>query len=157
MSKKNLFSEVEAQFSNYTREDLVALLCSETKILLRGPQDTLRNLRELVTDWGQEHFLCAVINGKNFLLDCFIVSMGSVSSAPIPIPIMFRKIFRVPAGVSFIVAHNHPTGDCTPSDQDIKLMRHLREVGELLQFPLTDFVIMASDGKEKSIMHEYPR
>ena len=54
--------------------------------------------------------------------------------------------------VSVIVAHNHPSGDPTPSDEDIAETKRLRATGEVVGIPLDDHVVIGRDGSHVSIL-----
>lgn len=56
------------------------------------------------------------------------------------------------SAVSVIVAHNHPSGDPTPSDEDIAETKRLRETGEVVGIPLDDHVVIGRDGSHVLIM-----
>ena len=61
-----------------------------------------------------------------------LVSIGTLTDAPFHPRETFRRAV-IEGSYSIIVAHNHPTGDVTPSDADIKTTKRLHEAGEVLE------------------------
>lgn len=80
-----------------------------------------------------------------------IVSRGTADKTFLHPREIFRHAIRFGA-VSVIVAHNHPSGDPTPSDEDIEETKRLRDAGELVGIPLDDHVVIGCGGKHVSIM-----
>jgi DNA repair protein RadC len=76
-----------------------------------------------------------------------IISIGGLNSA-LASP---RELFRTPfikGGIAqLIIAHNHPSGDITPSEDDILITHRFKKAGDLLNIPVIDHIIVAIDGK----------
>jgi DNA repair protein RadC len=72
-----------------------------------------------------------------------LVSVGTLNEAPFHHRETFRRAV-IEGACSIIVAHNHPTGDVTPSDGDIRTTRKLHDAGELLQIPLLGHIIFTA-------------
>lgn len=89
----------------------------------------------------QEAFFVICIDIRNGLI-CppEIVALGSVSSVEVHPREVFREAVRR-AAAAVIVAHNHPSGDPTPSPEDIELTKRLRSSGDLLGIPCIDHVV----------------
>jgi DNA repair protein RadC len=73
------------------------------------------------------------------------VARGSLTGVEVHPRDTFRELIRIGAA-AVIFCHNHPSGDPTPSAQDIELTRRLREVGELCGITVLDHVVVASSG-----------
>lgn len=89
----------------------------------------------------KELLAVVMVNTKIRLLGYHIVSVGSLSEA-IAHP---REILRpciLIAAHGFILAHNHPSGDCAPSEADRRLTSRMRDAAELLRIPLIDHIIV---------------
>jgi DNA repair protein RadC len=97
----------------------------------------------------QEMFLAIGIDVRNRLLEVVEVARGSVHGVEVHPREVFRPLIRMAASGA-IVVHNHPTGDPTPSYEDVALTRRLREVGDLVGIPVVDHVIVG-DVKFRSI------
>jgi len=89
----------------------------------------------------REEFRVLVLNNKNGILKNSMVSAGTVSEALVHPREVFRDAIREGA-VSLIVAHNHPTGELTPSKEDISTTRRLVEAGAIIGIPILDHVII---------------
>ena len=85
------------------------------------------------------------LNSKNMLIRNEPMSEGSVDEAAIYIREVIRRALELQA-VALILVHNHPSGDPTPSQQDIRLTRTLIEAGRPLGIALHDHLIIGSGG-----------
>jgi DNA repair protein RadC len=89
----------------------------------------------------QEAFYCVYLDRKNHPLGRHLISLGTISSTLVA-P---REVFRgaILAGASaLIVAHNHPSGDPSPSTADIRVTRVLKEASRIIEIELIDHVIV---------------
>ena len=82
---------------------------------------------------------------KNYLLDTVWLYKGTLNSSVIRIGEVFHEAIRRKAA-AIIVLHNHPSGDPTPSLEDIRVTRDIREAGDLLDISLLDHIIIG-DGR----------
>ncbi|HOP63790.1 MAG TPA: DNA repair protein RadC [Spirochaetota bacterium] len=90
----------------------------------------------------KEEFRVLVINNKNMLIKKSIVSIGTITEAIVHPREVFRDAIRE-GGSGIIVAHNHPSGNTTPSKQDIETTKRLYEAGKIVGIPLVDHIILA--------------
>ena len=102
-----------------------------------GVVELLKHLRRE----KQEHFYVIHVDAKNRVLRTQQVHVGTLSMSGVGPREVFREAIRE-ASSSIIVAHNHPSGDPTPSPEDIEITRKLKQIGELLDIPLLDHVII---------------
>ena len=93
----------------------------------------------------QETFLVLCLDRKSRLLKCETVSRGTLTASLVHPREVFNVAIREGAA-RILVAHNHPSGDADPSDEDLALTRRLEEAGRLLGIPLVDHVILARGG-----------
>lgn len=92
-----------------------------------------------------EEFLAIPLDAKNRPTGELRVAMGGRSSCPVDPAEVFRRLLREAAsGVIFV--HNHPSGEPSPSPEDIALTARLVEAGELLGIRVLDHIIVASEG-----------
>jgi DNA repair protein RadC len=94
---------------------------------------------------AQEVFLVLAIDIRNAVLEEIEVARGSLTQVEVHPREVFRPLVRIGAAGA-IVVHNHPSGDPTPSGEDLALTRRLHDVGLLLGVPLVDHVIVAERG-----------
>ena len=114
--------------------------------------DVVRQVRSVGIDESQECAYALYLDAKRHLLcEPMVVSRGTADKTFLHPREIFRHAIRLGA-VSVIVAHNHPSGDATPSDEDIKETKRLRESGELVGIPLDDHVVIGRSGAHVSIM-----
>ncbi len=94
---------------------------------------------------AQEVFIILAIDIRNVVLEEIEVARGSLTQVEVHPREVFRPLIRIGAAGA-IAVHNHPSGDPTPSAEDLALTRRLREVGELIGIPLVDHVVVAERG-----------
>jgi DNA repair protein RadC len=116
------------------------LVCESKGQKVTSPADVQRLCCD-IAGLAQESFHVLCLNAKNNLLNRSLVTLGLADSTPVH-P---REVFRaaVQEGASAVVlAHNHPTGDPTPSAEDLRVTRQLVEAGRVLAIRVLDHVII---------------
>ena len=94
-------------------------------------------------DRKQEHFISVSLNGANEVTAVRVVTIGLVNKSQVhPREVFSDLITERAAGL--IIAHNHPSGDLTPSREDREVTVRLREAGSILGIPLMDHIIFHS-------------
>lgn len=91
----------------------------------------------------KEEFRVLVVNNKNMLLKKIIVSVGTITEAIVHPREVFRDAIKE-AGSGIIVTHNHPSGNASPSKQDIETTKRLVEAGRIVGIPLLDHIILTN-------------
>jgi DNA repair protein RadC len=104
-------------------------------------QDILR--LEDAIDQDKEHFYVMHINPRQHINLVELVAIGTLNQAEVHPRETFRRAI-VEGSYSIIVAHNHPSGDVTPSDNDITVTTRLHKAGEILQIPFLDHIIFTA-------------
>lgn len=102
--------------------------------------DACRDMAKL----DREHFVVLHLDGKNRIIARETVSIGSLNQTIVH-P---REVFKAAVhngSAAIICVHNHPTGDPTPSNEDIATTRRLREAGEIIGIKMLDHVIIGQD------------
>jgi DNA repair protein RadC len=108
--------------------------------MVRTPADAHRVCADIAS-LAQESFHVLTLNSRNRLLNRHMVSLGTADSTQVH-P---REVFRpaVSDGASCVVlAHNHPSGDATPSAEDIRITRQMVEAGKVMGLQVIDHVIV---------------
>ena len=95
-------------------------------------------------DMKQECFFGIFLNARHQLIAYKVLFTGTVNGAMVHPRDIFREAISRNAS-SIIIAHNHPTGDVTPSDADRQLTRRLIQLGKELALPILDHVIIGID------------
>ena len=99
--------------------------------------------------WGEgeldrEHLVCLMINARSQVIGINTVSIGTLQASLVHPRCLFKPALILgAAGVA--VAHNHPSGDCTPSPDDRDTTRRLVRAGEILGVPCLDHLVIAAD------------
>lgn len=91
----------------------------------------------------QENFVVLFLNTKNEIIGQQIVFKGTVNSAPVHPREIFREAMKRSA-TSIIVAHNHPSGNASPSQEDIDITEKLCRAGEVVGIPVLDHIIIGN-------------
>ena len=122
---------------------------------ISSPKDAYEMIKEQLEGLDREQFIIACLNTKNEPTNISVVSVGSLNKAIVHPREVFKTAILSNAA-SIMAFHNHPSGDTTPSDQDIQLTHRLVEVGELLGIKLLDHLIIGDSSftslKEKGYL-----
>ena len=114
--------------------------------------DVVRQVRSVGIDETQESAFALYLDSKRHLLcEPVRISRGTADRTFLHPRDIFRQASRLGA-VSVIVAHNHPSGDPTPSEEDIAETKRLCETGEVVGIPLDDHVVIGRNGVHVSIL-----
>lgn len=111
--------------------------------LVRGP-DNVYELTRDIRGMNREHFVGFYLNSRNQVLRREIISIGSLNASIVHPREVFLPAVAMSAA-SIILAHNHPSGDPTPSEEDLAITRRLVDAGRLLGIELLDHVVVARD------------
>ncbi len=112
---------------------------------LTSPLDAAEHVRGLVTRALHEEFHVLLLDSKHRTLGHRRVSIGTLQASLVHPREVYRPAIRSGAA-AILVAHNHPSGDPTPSDEDRAVTERLREVGLCVGIPLLDHVVLGDAG-----------
>ena len=113
----------------------------QSKFKINSPEDVYRRLYPAMRESKKEHFVELCLDTKNQVIREDTISIGSLN-ANIVHP---REVFRtalIESAAHIIVAHNHPSGDPTPSREDIDITKKLVETGKIMGIDVLDHVII---------------
>ena len=116
---------------------------------ISSPKDAYEMIKEQLEGLDREQFIIACLNTKNEPTNITVVSVGSLNKAIVHPREVFKTAILSNAA-SIMAFHNHPSGETTPSQQDIQLTKRLYEAGELLGIKLLDHLIIG-DGTFTSL------
>jgi DNA repair protein RadC len=131
----------------------------EERISVRSPQDIANLLQAEMAFLEQEELRVVLLNSKNHVLSTPQLYKGSVNTSLIRVSELFRDAVRenCPA---LIAVHNHPSGDPTPSPEDIQITEQMVKAGKLLDIEVLDHVIIGRQGfislKERGLGFDQP-
>ncbi|WP_290710299.1 DNA repair protein RadC [Anaerovibrio sp.] len=100
----------------------------------------------------REHFAIILLNIKNHILSMPIISIGSLTASVVHPREVFKAAVQNSAA-AMILVHNHPSGDPSPSKEDINITRQLIQAGKLMDIPVLDHIVLG-DNKYISLKEE---
>ncbi len=98
----------------------------------------------------QEHLRTILLNTKNHVTKIHTVHIGSLNTALVRVGELFREAIRQNAA-ALIVAHNHPSGDPTPSSEDVNVTRQIVDAGKLLDIDVLDHLVIGNGSRWVSL------
>ena len=116
---------------------------------ISSPKDAYEMIKEQLEGLDREQFIIACLNTKNEPTNISVVAVGILNKAIVHPREVFKTAILSNAA-SIMAFHNHPSGETTPSQQDIQLTNRLYEAGELLGIKLLDHLIIG-DGTFTSL------
>lgn len=111
------------------------------RYIIKSPEDGADFVMEEMRILNQEHFVVLFLNTKNQVIHRQTVFIGGLNSSIVHPREVFREAVKRSAA-SIICAHNHPSGDPTPSQEDIHVTRRLVESGKMIGIELLDHLII---------------
>lgn len=119
---------------------------------VRAPGDVTAVLRDFLRpdQAERESLVVALLDTKNAIIGVERVYLGSVAGMPVRVSEVFRAAVRLGA-VAIVVGHNHPSGDPTPSAEDISITAALVAAGHLLDVPVLDHIVVGTGSRTVSL------
>jgi DNA repair protein RadC len=114
----------------------------QERAVVRAPEDVALLLQGEMGLLDQEELRVLLLNTRNQVLGIATIYRGSVHTAVVRIGELFRDAVRQNAP-ALILVHNHPSGDPTPSGEDIAMTKKAIDAGELLDVDVLDHIILA--------------
>lgn len=111
---------------------------------IKKPQDVYDLLKNSFLDLDREYFKVVHLNTKNQVVKVETTAIGVLSSSPVHPREVFKEAIKM-SSAGIVLAHNHPSGDPTPSQDDILLTKRLRNAGEILGIPVIDHIIFGDN------------
>ncbi len=114
------------------------------RVMLSSPEQVFARYGPLMDELKKEVFRVALLDSQNGLLRDVVISEGTLSSSLVHPREVFKPAI-VASAAALILVHNHPSGDPTPSREDIRLTQKLAECGQLLEMRVHDHVIVGRE------------
>ena len=111
------------------------------RMQIYSSQDLGNIISEKIGSDTQESFVLIGLNTKLQVNMLSIVFVGGVNSVHVEMPAIFQRLLMSNSS-QFIIAHNHPSGNLTPSEEDIHLTRRIKRAGNLMGIKLLDHIIV---------------
>ena len=124
-------------------EKEVSTNCPDLSYVIRSPEDALGIGKGFmrIHEEPEEYMYMICMNTKNKIIGVFEISHGSVNSSIVNPREVFQKALLANA-VSIILMHNHPSGDPTPSREDIEVTKRLVEAGKIVGVQVLDHIVV---------------
>jgi DNA repair protein RadC len=110
---------------------------------VRSPRDVADRLVLQMGRLEREELRVVVLNTKNVVLRVATAYQGNVSASLVRVGELFRDAVRLTAS-GVILVHNHPSGDPTPSKEDLEITRRLRQIGEVMGVRVLDHIVVGN-------------
>lgn len=111
---------------------------------IKSAKDVYDMFVSRVKDYNEEHLYIVCLDTKNFVNKVHRICIGTLNSSLIHPREVFKAAIKENSS-SIILVHNHPSGDPKPSNEDIEVTKKLIELGNELQIPVLDHVIIGKD------------
>lgn len=116
-------------------------------LALSDPRVAADTLAPLLAQEAVEIFAVACLSTRHRLLAWHVLSRGTRSGTSVSLPDVFVPACLTPGTTALLVAHNHPSGDPTPSADDARLTQRLAHAADVIDIPLLDHLIVGADGR----------
>lgn len=113
----------------------------DERLSIKSPDDCAKFMMDEMRFLEQEHFVCLYLNTKNQIITRETIFKGSLNASIVHPREVFKEACRRSAS-SIICLHNHPSGDPTPSREDIEVTKRLVECGKIIGIELLDHIII---------------
>jgi DNA repair protein RadC len=145
-------AQIKACFELGKREDLEP----EVKDFdVKNPEGVVKAIRASIKDKAKEHFKLILLNPRNKIIGISTISIGTLNASLVHPREVFKDAI-VHSAASVVLAHNHPSGDPEPSEDDLKITKKLVESGKILGIEVVDHIIIGKNNfcsyKEKGLI-----
>ena len=140
-----------------TLEKEVSTNCPDLTYAIKSPDDAVNIGRGFmrIHEEPEEYMYMICMNTKNKIIGVFEISHGNVNSSIVGVREIFQKALLANA-VCILLMHNHPSGDSTPSREDIEVTKRIVEAGKIIGIEVLDHIVVGdrvySSLKEKGYM-----
>jgi DNA repair protein RadC len=117
---------------------------------IKNPRSVVKAVRASIKDMRKEHFMLIILNTRNKIIRIENISVGTLNASLVHPREVFNKAIAHTAS-SVVIAHNHPSGDPEPSEEDLKITRRLVEAGRILGIEVLDHIIIGKHSVKSAI------
>jgi len=134
-------AQIKACFELGKREELEPEL---KNFNIKDPESVVKAIRASIKDKAKEHFKLILLNPRNKIIGISTISIGTLNASLVHPREVFKDAIMHNAA-SVVLAHNHPSGDPEPSEDDIKITKKLVESGKILGIDVLDHIIIGKN------------
>lgn len=117
---------------------------SDYRPVIQSSADAAKLLMGRLRGLDREHFMVMLLNQKKALISTETVSIGTLNASMAHPREVFKQAIKRSAS-ALILVHNHPSGVCEPSEQDLLVTERLKEVGQIIGIDVIDHIIIGED------------
>jgi len=111
---------------------------------IKDPEAVVKAIRASIKDKAKEHFKLILLNPRNKIIGISTISIGTLNASLVHPREVFKDAITHSAA-SVVLAHNHPSGDPEPSEDDIKITKKLVDSGKILGIEVLDHIIIGKN------------
>jgi len=134
-------AQIKACFELGKREDLEP---EPRDFDIKNPESVVKAIRSSIKDKAKEHFKLILLNPRNKIIGISTISIGTLNASLVHPREVFKDAI-VHSAASVVLAHNHPSGDPEPSEDDINITKKLVDSGKLLGIEVLDHIVIGKD------------
>ena len=134
-------AQIKACFELGKREHLEM---DEESVDIRNPEAVYKLISTRIREKSKEHFKLILLNSRNKTIGISTISIGTLTTSLVHPREVFKEAL-VHSAASVILAHNHPSGDPEPSEDDVKITKKLVESGKILGVEVIDHIIIGKN------------
>ena len=112
---------------------------------IKDPEGIVKAIRASIKDKVKEHFKLILLNPRNKIIGISTISIGTLNASLVHPREVFKDAI-VHNTYSVVLAHNHPSGDSEPSEDDLTMTKRLIEAGKILGIEVLDHIIITKNG-----------
>ncbi len=134
-------AQIKACFELGRREDLEPEFKNYD---IKDPEAVVKAIRTSIKDKAKEHFKLILLNPRNKIIGISTISIGTLNASLVHPREVFKDAI-VHSAASVVLAHNHPSGDPEPSEDDLKITQKLVDSGKILGMEVIDHIIIGKN------------
>ena len=121
--------------------------CEYNPTIIRTQADVIKFIddQEDIRNHTEERIYCIAMDTKNEIIGFSQIAQGSINNCNLDIKGLFKTILLCNAG-KFILIHNHPSGDSTPSQNDYQMTEKIKEASKIMGIEFLDHIVIAQNG-----------
>ena len=138
-----MYQTLESISDSELREEYSNRFTRQPGSQLKSARESAEHLRAFLSNHpqDQEHFVAVFMNSQNQIISTEVISTGSLATAAVFPREIVKRLLALEAG-AIIVAHNHPSGETTPSNSDRALTKKLQRGLEAIDVSLLDHLVI---------------
>jgi DNA repair protein RadC len=134
-------AQIKACFELGRREELEPEL---KNFDIKDPEAVIKAIRASIKDKAKEHFKLILLNPRNKIIGISTISVGTLNASLVHPREVFKDAIMHSAA-SVVLAHNHPSGDPEPSEDDLKITKKLVDSGKILGIEVLDHIVIGKN------------